>query len=486
MATERRRAHPRSRGENSQRVWRAGGRWGSSPLTRGKRRLRRGRAQRHGLIPAHAGKTAPRLATKRDRRAHPRSRGENTWAVIGFGRAAGSSPLTRGKHRRQAQRPGRAGLIPAHAGKTLPSMHVRQVSRAHPRSRGENSAPPTPARSPAGSSPLTRGKPASTARIARTGRLIPAHAGKTVMCLLSARSIGAHPRSRGENIRLTLTRWDEAGSSPLTRGKLSTRGILAIYGGLIPAHAGKTPSTRPSTRSTRAHPRSRGENVTIGPLTVVDRGSSPLTRGKPSRCGLHRLCRGLIPAHAGKTRSDCRARRNLRAHPRSRGENPTVPVRAGPVAGSSPLTRGKPATRPRRPSSRRLIPAHAGKTGAYWPSETRPWAHPRSRGENASSSRFTATARGSSPLTRGKRAAQRGLFRVAGLIPAHAGKTIAKPGAGVPNAAHPRSRGENWAHGRLHATDGGSSPLTRGKQRTSRRIHPRTRLIPAHAGKTHG
>ena len=51
-------AHPRSRGENEERVSATVDREGSSPLTRGKRAMVRGLSVGEGLIPAHAGKTA--------------------------------------------------------------------------------------------------------------------------------------------------------------------------------------------------------------------------------------------------------------------------------------------------------------------------------------------------------------------------------------------------------------------------------------------
>ena len=73
---------------------------------------------------------------------------------------------------------------------------------------------------------------------------------------------------------------DRRGSSPLTRGK---RGLIhppLNHVRLIPAHAGKTPDTRRAGTSTTAHPRSRGENRSnVGPGVFVA-GSSPLTRGK--------------------------------------------------------------------------------------------------------------------------------------------------------------------------------------------------------------
>ena len=92
--------------------------WGSSPLTRGKRGRPRCKHPRTGLIPAHAGKTARRRRTLRSRRAHPRSRRENTsWRVPAMP-LKGPSPLTRGKLVEQPSLLSVLRLIPAHAGKT--------------------------------------------------------------------------------------------------------------------------------------------------------------------------------------------------------------------------------------------------------------------------------------------------------------------------------------------------------------------------------
>ena len=71
-----------------------------------------------GLIPAHAGKTLPAGMQRTVPAAHPRSRGENGWFLAALWLGSGSSPLTRGK-RLLKQTHGRGpGLIPAHAGKT--------------------------------------------------------------------------------------------------------------------------------------------------------------------------------------------------------------------------------------------------------------------------------------------------------------------------------------------------------------------------------
>ncbi|KXB52626.1 hypothetical protein HMPREF0307_02206 [Corynebacterium sp. DNF00584] len=50
--------------------------------------------------------------------------------------------------------------------------------------------------------------------------------------------------------------------------------------------------------------------------------------------------KGLIPAHAGSTRSRSGSSRWAQAHPRSRGEHSERSAEGDPATGSSPLTRG--------------------------------------------------------------------------------------------------------------------------------------------------
>ena len=152
--------------------------------------------------------------------------------------------------------------------------------------------------------------------------------------------------------------------------------------------------------------------------------------------------------------------------------------------GSSPLTRGKRAQVGRHRVPGGLIPAHAGKTQLPNSILTNAWAHPRSRGENSGLIRASFWYIGSSPLTRGKRALETREAQAARLIPAHAGKTRkSMPYAGVVQA-HPRSRGENYRRKPFFLADDGSSPLTRGKPDAPRVRVVIPRLIPAHAGKT--
>ena len=275
-----------------------------------------------------------------------------------------------------------------------------------------------------------------------------------------------------------------AGSSPLTRGKHCVQCRAGVCDGLIPAHAGKTSARARELSRVGAHPRSRGENAHPTREPRPGRGSSPLTRGKRYAQISWPVLLRLIPAHAGKTGAIVSKYPSNRAHPRSRGENRHADGAHPATRGSSPLTRGKHW--PHRLPGRRggLIPAHAGKTKKSITQTRACAAHPRSRGENLWCGLGTADTRGSSPLTRGKR--KRGPPRrpLSRLIPAHAGKTSRGRSDARDHGAHPRSRGENGTANRVAALILGSSPLTRGKlDRVGAQVY-NDGLIPAHAGKT--
>ena len=335
------------------------------------------------------------------------------------------------------------GLIPAHAGKTARATSAARTGGAHPRSRGENGCVHGVAALHEGSSPLTRGKHDLRRHDQDRTGLIPAHAGKTFPRTRPCVRCAAHPRSRGENVAVSGVISKVEGSSPLTRGKRRRSPPVSWGGGLIPAHAGKTCRERQALRRPRAHPRSRGENIHSTNRADSCGGSSPLTRGKQDPPLEARNAQGLIPAHAGKTRRSRPGRSPDGAHPRSRGENDLFLVSKEDTPGSSPLTRGKPRPVILARALAGLIPAHAGKTPPHSRSQRGAWAHPRSRGENPPNQERSWAGEGSSPLTRGKHLRGRGPQPGAGLIPAHAGKTGPFSGRGRRRGAHPRSRGEN-------------------------------------------
>ena len=123
-------AHPRSRGENLGGIGDETEVAGSSPLTRGKRVLACEGCVPERLIPAHAGKTQTAAAVRSTRRAHPRSRGDNPFMRFTDLLEQGSSPLTRGKLGAGGTQMKLKGLIPAHAGKTLPDLRFYRADRS--------------------------------------------------------------------------------------------------------------------------------------------------------------------------------------------------------------------------------------------------------------------------------------------------------------------------------------------------------------------
>ena len=251
---------------------------------RGKRRSRAKPSSESGLIPAHAGKTCWLAASTPVSTAHPRACGENFKRDDSLKSPAGSSPRMRGKPAIVTVQSTRGRLIPAHAGKTLHACQCMQGRRAHPRACGENIGEPTGNHTIAGSSPRMRGKLPGWATSGGRGGLIPAHAGKTAQVI-------AFPR-------------ENCGSSPRMRGKHEKGKRCGNFKGLIPAHAGKTQTLHAPIWHARAHPRACGENVSCRRSQVNNRGSSPRMRGKLTASLVAPATGGLIPAHAGKTHRD--------------------------------------------------------------------------------------------------------------------------------------------------------------------------------------
>ena len=185
--------------------------------------------------------------------------------------------------------------------KTYSTPQPSWIDQTYTRSREDNRLVGAPYDLAGGSSPLTRGKRRERVADGAGQRLIPAHAGKTTVTKAVTDIDAAHPRSRGENTRVACQDQRCLGSSPLTRGKRYSLGPSRRSLGLIPAHAGKTPT--PDTE------KGQGD------------GSSPLTRGKLTSALPTGMVDGLIPAHAGKTDAGVGCGGCAAAHPRSRGEN---------------------------------------------------------------------------------------------------------------------------------------------------------------------
>ena len=130
------------------------------------------------------------------------------------------------------------------------------------------------------------------------------------------------------------------GSSPLARGLPVDDGLGRGHEGIIPARAGFTCPSSPSTSTRTDHPRSRGVYKTGAVAQMSFAGSSPLARGLLGDRVASGVHDGIIPARAGFT--------PIPSHP--------IPM------GSSPLARGLRAPVAESIRFRRIIPARAGFT----------------------------------------------------------------------------------------------------------------------------
>ena len=318
-------AHPRVGGENRDQTRKHSRLLGSSPRGRGKQdRVRLGH-HAFRLIPAWAGKTMSTWESYYPTGAHPRVGGENGLSSTGRSAWYGSSPRGRGKPCNTGTSVVCAGLIPAWAGKTLSPLSVLLRAPAHPRVGGENQLPHLSLSSSRGSSPRGRGKPSDVLPGLGRAGLIPAWAGKTMSMYRRVISGPAHPRVGGENLRPRSCVRARNGSSPRGRGKRPNPDHRHLDNGLIPAWAGKTSAILPTYCYSLAHPRVGGENSHKIKKHDTERGSSPRGRGKHNLKPACYYARGLIPAWAGKTGGTWEVTFRCRAHPRVGGENQTHP-----------------------------------------------------------------------------------------------------------------------------------------------------------------
>ena len=134
--------------------------------------------------------------------------------------------------------------------------------------------------------------------------------------------------------------------------------------------------------------------------------------------------------------------------------------------GSSPLARGKSYPDRFRNGNEGFIPTRAGKIRGTLTILLRVTVHPHSRGENGVAAMTSRSDGGSSPLARGKCTRGQGHRRSDGFIPTRAGKIWPASPTCATSPVHPHSRGENATPSILSRFFCGSSPLARGKSAT--------------------
>ena len=132
----RARDHPRACGAHPERLRYVVLIVGSSPRMRGSQCWYRQQREGLGIIPAHAGLTLRLCAVTTLLRDHPRACGAHGDLNCGSNAGLGSSPRMRGSQFYTARDIKLQGIIPAHAGLTAPLQRSQAPCRDHPRACG--------------------------------------------------------------------------------------------------------------------------------------------------------------------------------------------------------------------------------------------------------------------------------------------------------------------------------------------------------------
>ena len=151
---------------------------------------------------------------------HPRIRGEKHWLLRRVYFWVGSPPHTRGKDQLLSSYVCTRGITPAYAGKRVCSRSTYDISKDHPRIRGEKNALICIIVKIIGSPPHTRGKVNDNQYIDSDEGITPAYAGKRLLVRVVYLNIRDHPRIRGEKRPKFMVKNGVQGSPPHTRGKV--------------------------------------------------------------------------------------------------------------------------------------------------------------------------------------------------------------------------------------------------------------------------
>ena len=129
-----------------------------------------------------------------------------------------------------------------------------------------------------------------------------------------------HPRTCGEKVAVILSVPEVTGSPPHMRGKVELCDFEQRVVGITPAHAGKRHLARTRAVGCRDHPRTCGEKYLIGTGLGDTQGSPPHMRGKETVKVVHVTTKRITPAHAGKSLAQSSAKQVSKDHPRMCGE----------------------------------------------------------------------------------------------------------------------------------------------------------------------
>ena len=165
----------------------------------------------------------------------------------------------RGKDARRLFAPAALRITPAHAGKRQRAAGQAQIAQDHPRPCGEKRPRAQVIIFEQGSPPPMRGKAGGMPKGTFARRITPAHAGKRDTAAWYTRILWDHPRPCGEKVPLTTHLLYHTGSPPPMRGKAILKSRAIVADGITPAHAGKSLLALLSQALPRDHPRPCGE-----------------------------------------------------------------------------------------------------------------------------------------------------------------------------------------------------------------------------------
>ena len=133
-----------------------------------------------------------------------------------------------------------------------------------------------------------------------------------------------------------------------------------------------------------------------------------------------------------------------------------------------------------------ITPAHAGKSPTIAITAPTIKDHPRACGEKSTTQSSPRTRVGSPPRMRGKDGNGIPFFVKTRITPAHAGKSQSSPYNAPCTGDHPRACGEKFIARNENTPVAGSPPRMRGKVIPTNVREGVTRITPAHAGKRVG
>ena len=186
------------------------------------------------------------------------------------------------------------------------------------------------------------------------------------------------------------------------RGKESYMLLSVCSSRITPAHAGKRPAAFILATNCGDHPRPCGEKPALSHGNVFHTGSPPPMRGKVNVEFVHDLRVRITPAHAGKSFLPASRASGTWDHPRPCGEKSLASVPNAMPIGSPPPMRGKDYAAYVFDHMAGITPAHAGKSGRRPAGRGKGRDHPRPCGEKAMANLKSFSARGSPPPMRGK------------------------------------------------------------------------------------